>query len=167
MAQIRRGEKRDILRLIYLLKQVNRIHFEARRDIFKLNTKYDTAALEKLLQDPETPVFVYEDDKGVVRGYAMCRVKVIRDHPLLQDAEDLYIDDLCVDEAVRGTGVGRALFERVCRFAGERGFRSVFLNVWAFNENARAFYEKMGMTEQRVYMEKILPRACSGKEKRR
>ena len=154
MARVRFAEKRDILRLIYLLRQINRIHYEARRDIFKPNVKYDAAALEALLKDPEKPAFVYEDDAGVVRGYALCQIRVICGHPLLRDAVDLYVDDLCVDEAIRGTGAGRALFERLCAFAGEKGCRSVFLNVWSFNASARAFYEKMGMTEQRVYMEK-------------
>lgn len=156
LPRVRRAEKRDILRLVYLLKQVNRIHFEARPDIYKSSVKYDAASLEAILRDEATPVFVCEDPSGVVRGYCFCQIRTVGGHPLLRDAKRLYIDDLCVDEAWRGRGLGEMLYRRAAGFAKDEGCDMVYLNVWSFNESARRFYEKMGMTEQRIYMEEKL-----------
>ncbi len=68
----------------------------------------------------------------------------------------LYVDDICVDENARGQGVGRRLFEHVEKYARDEGFYNITLNVWAFNEGARAFYESCGMQVQRYGMEKVL-----------
>ena len=68
----------------------------------------------------------------------------------------LYIDDLVVDETVRGQHVGTALFEHVKDWAREQGFYNVTLNVWECNPGARAFYEAMGMRVMKTEMEAIL-----------
>ena len=74
----------------------------------------------------------------------------------MTDVKTLYIDDLCVDENERGGGIGRALYEHVIAFAKEAGCYNVTLNVWAFNENAMRFYERLGLTPQSIHMETIL-----------
>ena len=68
----------------------------------------------------------------------------------------LYIDDLCVDEKSRGQHIGRAIYEYVLKFAKENGCYNVTLNVWACNESAMKFYEKCGLSVQKIGMEKIL-----------
>ena len=52
-----------------------------------------------------------------------------------------------------GTGLGQGMLEEALRQIGEM---PVFL--WAFKENKRArrFYEKMGLTPQKTYLESIL-----------
>ena len=68
----------------------------------------------------------------------------------------VYIDDICVDEAARGLGVGRALYDHILAFAREKGAYNVTLNVWSCNPGAMAFYEKLGLVPYKVGMEKIL-----------
>ena len=53
-------------------------------------------------------------------GYAFCIFLRPHSH-ILTDICTLYIDDLCVDAAQRGRGVGRALFEFVKAFARRSG----------------------------------------------
>ena len=72
------------------------------------------------------------------------------------DIRTLYIDDLCVDEDLRGSGVGTALYNYVINFAREQGFYNVTLNVWSCNPSAQAFYEARGLTPYRIGMEQIL-----------
>ena len=74
----------------------------------------------------------------------------------LTDILTLYIDDLCVDEAARGHGVGRALYEHAKAFAKDSGCYNLTLNVWAGNDSAHRFYEAMGMKPQKYGMETIL-----------
>ena len=66
------------------------------------------------------------------------------------------MDDICVDEAARGQGVGKALYTYVRAFAKEQKCDSVTLNVWACNPTAIRFYEAMGMKPQKIGMEELL-----------
>lgn len=152
---VRRATKNDITRIMALLHQVNMVHHEIRPDLFKPHTtKYDEHELEALLDDDSTPVFVYDD--GTVEGHAFCQVTEVRDHRLLQDAKTLYIDDICVDEAVRGKHVGKALYDHVIAYARSIGCYHVTLNVWEGNTAAISFYRSMGMGIQKTGMETIL-----------
>lgn len=75
---------------------------------------------------------------------------------ILTDVKTLYIDDLCVDENIRGRHIGKQLYEYVLTFARENNCYNVTLNVWSCNESALHFYEKCGLTPQKIGMEKIL-----------
>ena len=68
----------------------------------------------------------------------------------------LYVDDLCVEKAARGGGIGKALMARAAEEARALGCYNLYLNVWVCNEDAIRFYEKIGMQVQRQYMEMIL-----------
>lgn len=68
----------------------------------------------------------------------------------------LYIDDLCVDENARGKKVGTSLYNYVLQFAKDAGCYNVTLNVWACNNSALKFYEKCGLSVQKIGMEKII-----------
>ena len=157
MGMVRRATEGDIPRILDLLVQVDMVHHNGRPDLFKgPATKYDADELGRILKDDGTPVFVYEDEGGYVAGHAFCVHKqVIGDH-VLTDVRTLYIDDICVDEAYRGKGVGRDLYEHVLKYAREEKFYNVTLNVWNCNPGAMKFYESMGLMPLKICMEKIL-----------
>lgn len=154
---IRRAEEKDIPEILGLLTQVLTVHHEIRPDLFKGNTtKYNERELRALLSLEDRPVFVYEDDSGKVRGYGFC---VIQTHPadnILTDIKTLYIDDLCVDESFRGTGVGKAIYSHIVGFAKETGCHNITLNVWEGNDRAKAFYDSLGFTPYKYGMEVLL-----------
>ena len=153
--QIRFATKADIPRLICLLKQVGQVHHALRPDLFRAGAqKYDAAALEKLLSDPDRPIFAATEE-GVLVGYCFCVRQVTRDDPVLCDRKVLYIDDLCVDESCRGRGIAAALYAHTVDYARAEGCDAITLNVWTGN-SAEVFYEKMGLKPQKVGMEFIL-----------
>lgn len=154
---IRKAEYKDIDALLSLLSQVLAIHHNGRPDIFKDGgTKYTREELAEILQDEIRPVFVAADKDDRVMGYCFCIFKEKKDSNVLCDVKTLYIDDLCVDEDLRGQHVGSALYRHVCNFAKECGCYNVTLNVWALNESAAKFYEHLGMKPQKICMEEIL-----------
>jgi GNAT superfamily N-acetyltransferase len=57
----------------------------------------------------------------------------------------LHVQDVFIDENHRGHGIGEALFKRLARVARERGCRWIQLEVLHWNEDAKAFYEHLGM----------------------
>ena len=152
---IRTANTSDITRIIELLHQVNMVHHVIRPDLFKPHTtKYNEQELERLLSDESKPIFVYDD--GEVRGYAFCQISEVKDNQLLQDVKTLYIDDICVDEDVRGKHVGKSLYEYVLDYARSIGCYHITLNVWEGNAPALSFYRNMGMQVQKTTMETIL-----------
>ena len=57
-----------------------------------------------------------------------------------------YLQDIYVDEAARGTGLGRRLLAATAQRAQADGATHLRLSVAADNEGARAFYEHLGFT---------------------
>ena len=56
----------------------------------------------------------------------------------------IYLEDLFVRPEFRGTGIGRALLQRVAHLALERGCGRFEWAVLDWNENAIGFYKKLG-----------------------
>ena len=96
------------------------------------------------------------DEQDVCEGYAFCQ---LREQPFSNNMvpfRSLFIDDLCVDERMRGQHVGESLFAFVKEEAKRLGCYEVTLNVWEGNTSAEKFYEKMGMKTKERQMEYIL-----------
>ena len=154
---IRPAENRDAGQILFLLSQVLELHAALRPDLFVPGTtKYTKEELYAIFQDAQRRTFVAVDGDDTVLGYAFCE---IRDHTRsnnLVPHTELYIDDLCVDSAARGRGVGRRLYEYVQQTARQLGCHTVTLHVWTGNDGARAFYDKLGMTPKETTMEWIV-----------
>lgn len=132
------------------------VHHEGRPDLFKEHAKkYTDEEPEEILSDNTRPVFAAVEGDTLL-GYAFCVFQQHLEHNILTDIKTLYIDDLCVDEAIRGRQIGRQLYDYVLSFAAENNCYNVTLNVRSCNEAAMRFYEKCGLTPQKVGMEKIL-----------
>ena len=154
--EIRRAKKEDLEGVGKLLRQVLEVHHKGRPDIFNGGVKkYTDEETLRIFENEKTPVFVAVEDDAVL-GYAFCIDQQITDIHILTDIRTLYIDDLCVDETIRGKGIGKALYDFVVAYAKKEGYYNLTLNVWACNESALRFYEKMGLMPQKIGMEKIL-----------
>ncbi len=158
--EIRLANNSDIPGMIGLLKQVGEVHHRIRPDLFRAGAqKYSEEDLEALLKDESRPIFVGVEG-GRMLGYCFCILEEVKDNPVLRDVKSLYIDDLCVDENIRGKHVGSRLYDYVCAYAKEIGCRSVTLNVWCGNDSAMRFYESRGMKPRKIYMETSLEETC-------
>jgi GNAT superfamily N-acetyltransferase len=58
----------------------------------------------------------------------------------------VYVQDLYVDDALRGTGLGRRLLEATAQAAQASGATHLRLSVANANSGARAFYRRLGLT---------------------
>ncbi len=153
--EIRFAQTKDIPGMIRLLQQVGEVHHQIRPDLFLSGAqKYDVPALEALLKDPSRPILIADMD-GQVAGYAFCILQVTEKDPVLRDRKVLYIDDLCVEEALRGQGIAKTLYKKVLEYARELRCDAVTLNVWCGN-SAEDFYRAMGLKPQKIGMEVIL-----------
>ena len=149
---IRRAEEKDLAGINRLLHQVNDVHAAGRPDLFTPGgKKYTDEELLQILRNDRRPVFVCTDDQGRVEGYAFC---IWQNN--YGSRNTLYIDDLCVDEQLRGRRIGSRLYEHVVAYARENDCYHITLNVWCLNEPAIKFYEACGLTPLKIVMEKIL-----------
>lgn len=154
--KFRRATEEDMDVILELLRQVGRVHQEGRPDLFKAGSrKYGEGALREILHDEKRPIFVAEEENGVL-GYAFCQIIHHENDPILTDIKTLYIDDLCVDERQRGRRIGEFLYRGVQEYARREHFYNITLNVWSCNPPAQRFYEKMGLKPQKVGLECIL-----------
>ena len=155
--KVRMAQEKDIERIHSLLAQVAMVHHKGRPDLFKQGkSKYTDEELKALLQDRSRPILAAVDDNDCMQGYAFCIFQQYKDHNIMTDIKTLYIDDLCVDETMRGKHIGKLLYNAALDYAREHGCYNLTLNVWSCNESAMKFYESCGLKPQKVGMEVIL-----------
>ena len=153
---IRFAKEKDIPQIMDLLSQVDLVHHNGRPDIFKIGTKYSADELKVMLKDKTRPILVCTDESDSVMGYCFCVFEQHVNNSVLTDIKTLYIDDLCVDEKLRGKHIGKQLYDAAVRLAKENNCYNLTLNVWSCNQSAMRFYESMGLIPQKIGMETIL-----------
>ncbi len=153
---IRKAIEKDIPKMGDLLEQVCLVHHNGRPDIFGVGKKYSDEELRELLRDENRPILVAVDENDEVMGYCFCIYQQHINHSVLTDVKTLYVDDLCVDEALRGKHIGKELYEAAVKLARESGCYNLTLNVWSCNPSALRFYESCGLVPQKIGMELIL-----------
>ena len=153
---IRMATEKDIPKISDLLSQVCLVHHNGRPDIFKIGRKYSEEELKELLKDGDRPILVAVDERDAVLGYCFCIYQRHEDNSVLTDIKTLYIDDLCVDEKLRGKHIGKELYEAAVKLAKDTECYNLTLNVWSCNPSALKFYETMGLVPQKIGMELVL-----------
>ena len=154
---IRRAENKDIDGINKLLYQVLMVHHNGRPDLFQAGgKKYRDEQLTAIIADDTKPIFVCVDEGNTVLGYAFCIYQQHINNSILTDIKTLYIDDLCVDETLRGKHIGKELYDSAVELAKDTGCYNLTLNVWSCNQSALRFYESLGLLPQKIGMELML-----------
>lgn len=149
---IRNAQIDDVNMVSELMLQVAKIHSSARRDIFKeKNIEEIKNEVNNRMNNKEN-ILIAEENNSIF-GVIIYKIKEVREHINLKERTVLWIDELVVDENIRGKGIGRSLFLEVNKIAKENNCNAVELNCWNFNRQAIKFYEKCGMNTQRLIME--------------
>jgi ribosomal protein S18 acetylase RimI-like enzyme len=98
-----------------------------------------------LLAEPANLIFIAEVD-SVSAGYAYAE-HISRPESSSQYAyEMIYLHHISVRPAHRRRGLGCALIDALRAAADERGIDLLALDVWSFNDEARAFFTRSGFT---------------------
>lgn len=128
----RPGDEGDILRMIVALAV-----YEREPDAVKATEESLKATL--FGDNPQVFAHLAEID-GQVVGLALWFLT----YSTWTGAPSLYLEDLFVDAAARGTGTGRALLAALAREAKARGCARMDWAVLDWNEKAREFYRHIG-----------------------
>ena len=113
-----------------------------------------SAEAESFLAKPENLVFVAEAE-GVPAGYAYAETIRRPATSLVYAHKMILIHHISVRPAYRRRGVGTALIDTVRAAGRESGIDLLALDVWTFNETARAFFRRHGFA---AYIERLWSR---------
>jgi len=103
----------------------------------------DVVAL--LMDEPGNLVFIAEVE-SVPAGYVYAEIIDRPETSFNYAYQMIYIHHISVRSALRRQGVGRALLEAVQAEASKRDIHMISLDVWTFNDAARAFFSRSGFT---------------------
>ncbi|OJF93636.1 GNAT family N-acetyltransferase [Pararhizobium antarcticum] len=97
-----------------------------------------TAATWAKVMDPAVPLFMrVATENGAVRGFANCLI-----HEATWVKEPVcYLEDLFLDEASRGKGIGRALLDDLVSLAKAKGWARLYWHTDEGNSTARRLYD--------------------------
>lgn len=102
--------------------------------------------LEEIVRSPSTTLFVARGDGRVLGMLTLAMFRI-------PTGVRAWIEDVVVDEAARGRGVGDALTREALRLAATRGARTVELTSRPSREAANRLYQRLGFErrETNVY----------------
>jgi ribosomal protein S18 acetylase RimI-like enzyme len=143
---IRPANITDIDKILVLEEQIFRLHSRARPDwVDETKRLFNYDFMKNCIDSDSGKIFLAEDESSNIIGYCATYIKEIINHQVFRDMRNLEIEDLCIDEKYRGKGIGKKLFEEVVKYGKENGVKFIELSVWEFNQNAKKFYEHLGM----------------------
>jgi len=100
--------------------------------------------IREILEAPANTVLIARDDRDNGRIVGMLTLVVFR----IPTGVRAWIEDVVVDEAVRGRGVGEALSQEAVRCAVELGARTVELTSRPSREAANRLYQRLGFVRR-------------------
>lgn len=148
---IRKATAEDYEAAAALEQSVYKLHYENRKDFLRYRS--EPLEKERFISMLDGMTYLLAEEDGMILGQAIAYKRGYKDNPVFNDMEWLEIDDISVLPEAQGKGVGKALFEAMKQTALDMGLHHIELTVWAFNEKARGFYEKLGMRSRIDRME--------------
>ena len=131
----------DLLRLIRGLAEYERL-------THLLEVTPESLARHLFGERPAAEAWVAELEagEGGVRGAVVGFALFFTNFSTFLARPGLYLEDLFVEPAERGQGIGQALLEHLARLAASRGCGRFEWSVLDWNEGAIRFYQRMGAT---------------------
>ncbi len=141
----------DIDTVVSLCCEVQNIHISFSPDIFKpLNKTELKQWFENRFNEKGTSIIIASMNNVDV-GYLMLKLRHRTEHLFCYDQKFIEIDQICVTESARNSGVGHSLIESAKQITRDQGLSRMELNVWSLNDKAKNTFEAMGFS---TYSEK-------------
>lgn len=114
------------------------------------------ARIERLLQDPDEMLLVYEEEEGEGAGRLLGVISLHFIPQLAVKGDFARISYFAVDQDARSQGVGRTLEAYCTKLARERGCQLIEVHCHTRRQRAHAFYFRQGYEESPKYLIKKL-----------
>ena len=130
--------------------QIHDLHAQWRPDIY-FHSEEPYAKEEFLSAIRNRSIYVAKPE-GIVAGYVTVSFREMSG-PGVVSKKLLCVSSVCVDEALRGHGIGREMMQDVRALAKAFGCREILLSVHPENDGAVAFYQKCGFRIRTIHMD--------------
>lgn len=150
---VREATAADAAAIASLNADVQALHAAALPQLFKPVTADALAAsaVEDMLDNQFNVVFIAHVGAEPA-GYAYAELISRAETAQLRARQILYLHHISVRPAYRRRGVGSALVGSLRAAARELGAASLTLDIWMFNDDARAFFRRHGFS---LYFERL------------
>lgn len=153
---IREKKMEDLEGLLELFREGDAYHRAAHPELFKDGgDDFRREFLRSVLTGKNANLFIAES-MGLIIGFVYVFIREALALPVFVPRRFGSIDNLFVREDWRGKGVARSLLWEVEKWLKGQGIIDVELNVYEFNQQAIALYEKQGFTTVSRKMNKSL-----------
>ena len=143
--KIRRAVVADLSAVVELLADTDTLHREALPWLFRRAEGANwNEFLEPFVSQPDRVMFVAVTDDGTLAGATYMLIRPPARAPIVKPAVVAELDSLAVNAAFRRQRVGTRLVETALEWAKTAGATRTELNVYEFNEPARAFWASFG-----------------------
>ena len=130
--------------------QIHDLHVAWRPDIYcRCDEPYPK---EKFLEDIKSRAVYVAKVSGAVIGYAALAI-MRKGGPGTVEKKLMRLESICVDETLRGQGIGKAMVADVRALAKAFGCQEVILGVQPENDEAVGFYQKCGFRIRTINMD--------------
>jgi GNAT superfamily N-acetyltransferase len=142
---VRRADQADAEVLSRLNADVQNLHAAAMPQRFKKvgSNTFPVSESRAILANPNSLIFIADVDLEPA-GYAYAEVVRHPETSLVYAWDEVHLHHISVDSNHRRNGIGCALLNSVRAAADKLGITVVTLSVWAFNEDARTFFQRRG-----------------------
>ena len=134
-----------------IARQVHAMHVAWRPDIYEMpgelypEERFSEAVCQRQLYVARLG--------GVVVGYVSLKIRDY-DWPGMVRRKVMFLDEIAVEEALRGQGIGTVMMADIHALARAFGCTDLQLGVYPQNDAAVAFYEKCGFTIRSIDMQR-------------
>lgn len=132
--QIRFATEEDVATILYFIKEL--AIYEKMLDEVVAT---EESLRESIFEQRQAEVLLLEV-AGEAAGFAL----FFHNYSTFQGKAGLYLEDIFVSEEYRGSGYGKALFQKVAQIAVERGCGRMDWTVLDWNEPSIQFYQAHG-----------------------
>lgn len=141
------------------LQELREISYETFNDTFKdhntpenmkayMDKAYHPAQLKKELLNPSSQFF-FLYFHGDLAGYLKVNIDDAQTEEMGEDT--LEIERIYIKKAFHRNGLGKYLFNKALEIAESLHKNKIWLGVWEKNENAIAFYKRLGFVKTGVH----------------
>ena len=155
---IKKATQKDYKGISEVFEEIDSLHRKALPHIFgETNGPARTEEfISSIISDENAALFVAETNDQII-GLVHVLIRQTPPIPIMVPRRYAVLENLAVKNGYRRLGVGTSLLERAHQWALSRELSQIESNVWEFNEEAIAFYERQGYTTSRRWISRPLP----------
>ncbi len=153
--EIKRATIDDFPALTLLDAELQAVHVEGKPERFIPDGIFPREVYEEIFAAHAQGILLCVDHDEIV-GYLHYEIKDEPANHILRAQRHLYIHALAVKSEHQRKGYGEALMAEAEKIAKANDVPRITLIVWAFNQSATAFYQKLGYAPLTIRMERLV-----------